>query len=85
MPDSPREELYYFCDETSFMREEYMCVGGFAIRKGRIPEIVRLLSKLREQRGTRGEIKWESTRDGNLPIRRDYIDFMAKLGSGLTI
>lgn len=81
MAESPtsREDLYYFCDETSFIGEDYMGVGGLAIRKARIPEIVKKLGAIREARGARGRIKWESTRDVNLDVRRDYVDYLVGL------
>jgi hypothetical protein len=78
-PAQPREEIYYFCDETSFIGEDFMGVGGIAMRKSRIPTTVKKLSEIREACGARGEIKWESTRDGNLKVRRAYVDYLVQL------
>ncbi len=78
-PPKQREDIYYFCDETSFIGEDYMGVGGLALRKSRIPEVVKRLTEIRSARGALGEIKWESTRDGNLAVRRDYVDYMVQL------
>jgi hypothetical protein len=78
-PQQPRPKLYYFCDETSFIGEDYMGVGGLAIRKERIPEIAKALGNFNQKRNARGEIKWENTRDLNLTIRKDYIDYMVSL------
>src|SRR5438094_6233357 len=73
--------LYYFCDETSFIGgdEDYMGVGGLAIRKSRIPSIVKKIAEITKARNARGEIKWENTRDWGLTVRRDYIDYMVAL------
>jgi len=57
-----RSELVYFCDETSFIGEEHMAVAGFAILRGRIPEVVRKLRSINEDKKARGEIKWQNTR-----------------------
>jgi len=75
----PREDLYYFCDETSFIGEDFMGIGGLAIRRDRLSETANKLAAIREARGARGRIKWESTRDVNLDVRRDYVDYMVGL------
>lgn len=74
-----KPELFYFCDESSFMNEDFMGVGGLAIRKTRIPDVARRLRAINTARNARGEIKWESTRDINLTVRKDYIDYMVEL------
>ncbi len=56
-----------------------MGVGGLAIRKERIPEIVKELADIKQKREARGEIKWENTRDWGLTIRKNYIDYMVTL------
>jgi hypothetical protein len=76
---APRPELYYYCDETSFISEDYMGVGGLAIRKSKIATIAKELAEINKKRNTRGEIKWENTRDWGLTVRRDYIDYMVTL------
>lgn len=74
-----KSDLFYFCDENSFMREDYMGVGGLAIRKSRIPEIAKKLSEINAARNARGEIKWENTRDWGITVRKDYVDYMVQL------
>ena len=57
-----------------------MCVGGFAIRKSRIPTVVkRLCRTLRRERRSRRNQNGRSTRESNLSVRRAYVDYMAEL------
>jgi hypothetical protein len=56
-----------------------MGIGGIALRKARIPETVKKLAQIREDKGAKGLIKWESTRDSKLEVRRGYVDYLVEL------
>lgn len=77
--DPVRFPLLYFCDESSFMGDEFMTVAGLALRRSRAGEITHALLALEETHKTRGEIKWRNTRKHDLDIRKAYIDYLAKL------
>jgi hypothetical protein len=53
-----RSELYYFCDESSFLGEEYMAVGGITVSRGSLGSIIQELLAINEDKRARGEIKW---------------------------
>ena len=81
-PEAPkRADTFYFCDESSFLGDIYMAVGGLAIAKGGIPEVVKALHNINESKKARGEIKWQNTRKRGVDVRKAYIDHLLKLVS----
>jgi hypothetical protein len=73
-----RDVLYYFCDESSFLGEEYMTVGGFAVSRNGVGKITKELLAINETKRARGEIKWHNTRKRGVEIRKAYIDYLMK-------
>jgi hypothetical protein len=73
-----RDELYYFCDESSFLGEEYMTVGGFAVSRNGVGKITKELLAINETKRARGEIKWHNTRKRGVEVRKAYIDYLMK-------
>ena len=71
--------LVYFCDEASFLEEEYMGVAGLAISRSRITATVKHLDKLKDDLRYRGEVKWGNTRKTGIAIRKAYLDHLAQL------
>jgi hypothetical protein len=78
-PAKERQQLYYFCDESSFLGEEYMAVAGIAISRSLVGDTVKALHELNESKKARGEIKWHNTRKRGLDVRKAYVDRMVKL------
>jgi hypothetical protein len=78
-PAKERHQLYYFCDESSFLGEEYMAVAGIAVSRSMVFDVVRALRDLNEAKRARGEIKWNNTRKRGLDIRKAYVDHLVKL------
>jgi hypothetical protein len=77
-PPEQRDELYYFCDESSFLGEEYMTVGGFAVGRNGVGKITKDLLAINEAKRARGEIKWHNTRKRGVEVRKAYIDYLMK-------
>ena len=73
-----RDVLYYFCDESSFLGEEYMTVGGFAVSRNGVGKITKELLAINETKRARGEIKWHNTRKRGVEVRKAYIDHLMK-------
>jgi hypothetical protein len=73
----PETEAFYFCDESSFIGEEYMAVGGLALPKKNLKGAVDRIKKI--ERPNRDEVKWTSTKHWNLEIRKAYVDCLADL------
>jgi hypothetical protein len=63
-PAKERQQLYYFCDESSFLGEEYMAVAGIAISRSLVGDTVKALHELNESKKARGEIKWHNSASG---------------------
>jgi uncharacterized protein DUF3800 len=63
------------------MGDEFMTVGGIALRRSRAGEITQCISKLKEDHKTKGEIKWRNARKNGQDIRKAFIDYLAKLVS----
>lgn len=61
-------DILYFCDESSHIDDEFMAVGGIAVRRKRVAEVVRRLDLIREECGYRSEVKWSSAK-----VRRKLI------------
>lgn len=67
----PLEHRYYFCDESSFINDEFMGIAGLVIAEGGISVLSDELAKIRKSNGTRGEIKWSNTSRHEKQIRID--------------
>jgi hypothetical protein len=79
LPRAPlTKEILYFCDESSFLREETMAVAGLAVPRTNIKGISKRISAIPDG-GHRDEVKWQTTRDWNLEYRKAYVDLLAKL------
>jgi hypothetical protein len=73
-----RSELYYFCDESSFLGEEYMAVAGITISRTMLGTVINELVAINEDKKSRGEIKWHNTRKRGVEVRKAYIDYLMK-------
>jgi hypothetical protein len=76
-PTPPRKEAFYFCDETSFLNEEYMAVGGLALPKPNLKAVTDRIKAIKLPH--REEVKWTRTKHWNLEIRKEYIDCLVDL------
>src|SRR3981189_3747632 len=79
MAADDRSKLYYFCDESSFLGEEHMAVGGITVATGQVHRIANELKAINEQKRARGEIKWHNTRKSGLEVRKAYLDHLINL------
>jgi hypothetical protein len=77
-PPPPREETFYFCDESSYETEEFMAVGGLALPKRNLKIVMDKIKALHETPKVE-EVKWTTTKPWNVKIRRAYVDCLAEL------
>jgi hypothetical protein len=70
----PLKHRYYFCDESSFINDEFMGIAGLVILEGSIPMLTDELAKIRRTNGARGEIKWNNISKHEKQARIDFID-----------
>src|ERR1051325_4390807 len=75
-----RKEILYFCDESSFIGDDHMAVGGLALPKAKLKLVTAKLKSLHKT-PQREEIKWTTTKQWNVEIRKAYIDCLARLVS----
>jgi hypothetical protein len=72
----PLKHRYYFCDESSFVNDEFMGIAGLVILEGAVPVLADELAKIRRTNAaaTR-EIKWNNTSKTEKQTRIDFIDY----------
>lgn len=73
------KEAYYFCDESSFIDDEFMAVAGLAFPIGNTKAIMDAINKIRGDLPKTVEIKWGNTRERGVPIRQAYISKLIEL------
>jgi uncharacterized protein DUF3800 len=81
-PAEPKKEIFYFCDESSFIGEEYMAVAGLALAKSNLTSVTDTIKALHKD-NNREEVKWTTTKSWNIEIRKSYIDCLVDLISKL--
>src|SRR5262249_41300301 len=77
-----KPEAFYFCDESSFVNEEFMAVGGLAIPKTNLKVVTDRIKEI----GTgpkREEVKWGTTKHWNVDIRKADVDCLVDLTTTL--
>ena len=78
-PRSPlTKEILYFCDESSFLREDTMAVAGLAITRTNVQGVLKRIKAI-PTGGYRDEVEWQTTRTWNLVHRKAYVDLLAEL------
>lgn len=81
-PPHDESDILYFCDETSQIDDDFMAVGGLAIRRGRIATIVADLRELNEQNGVISEVKWTTAKKRRVSVHSLYAEYLARLIRG---
>lgn len=71
-----KPDLYYFCDESSQVKDHWLAVGGIAIMRSAIPRIVADLQIIKAQFGKTGEVKWENAKSYGGRVHKAYIDYL---------
>lgn len=74
-----RPQLLYFCDETGTVDDEYLAVGGVAIRAERANEIRSDLAGICQQCNVTREIKWSNTKARRDNVHRAFVDYFFSL------
>jgi hypothetical protein len=72
------KEIIYFCDESSFLREDTMAVAGLAIPRTNLQSLLQRIAAI-PTGGYRDEVKWQTTRQWNLDFRKAFVDLLASL------
>ena len=77
--EPPSNDLLYFCDESSQVGDDFMAVAGLAIRRSRVPNIVRDLAAINASCGVISEVKWSTAKTRRVSVHKQYADYLFKL------
>lgn len=69
-------QLYYFCDESSQVKDDWLAVGGLAVMRSAIPKISTDLQLIKEKGGKTGEVKWANAKSFGGRVHRGFIDYL---------
>jgi len=72
-------DILYFCDETSQVDDRYMAVGGLAIVRGRIANVVADLREIDGENGIISEVKWTTAKKRRVSVHSLYAEYLARL------
>ena len=79
----PEKYVYYFCDESSQVRDPYMAVAGLAVPDAALAKIRADLVEIRKANGNPREVKWSTTKARRDSPERAFADyFEAAIRSG---
>jgi hypothetical protein len=73
-----RATLLYFCDETS-IGEDYMAVGGLAIRRDRATELAADIHAINKAYGVKSEVKWATVKKRRTDVHKAYVNYLFTL------
>ncbi|WP_297515610.1 DUF3800 domain-containing protein [uncultured Caulobacter sp.] len=75
--------VYYFCDESSYVTDEFMSVGGLAVPDYNLARIVADLHAIKNSKGGPSETKWNSVKSRRDSAHKAFVDyFRAGLEAG---
>lgn len=77
MPKPPVSHVYYFCDESSYMKGDFMAVGGIAVPDRELPLIIRDLAAIKAELGGPTEVKWSNATERRDSPHRAFVDYFA--------
>jgi hypothetical protein len=75
----PLNNWFYFCDESSFVNDEFMGVAGIVIHEDGIPLLKEELARIRKVNRARGKIKWNTINKYEKQAQIDFIDHFWRL------
>jgi hypothetical protein len=75
----PLINRFYFCDESSFVNDEFMGVAGIVIHENGVPTLREELAGIRKVNGVWGEIKWSTINKYEKQVQIDFIDHFWRL------
>ena len=79
----PEKYVYYFCDESSQVDDEFMAVAGLAVPDVMLPILAADLMRIKEANGNPSEVKWSGTKARRQSPEKafaDYFDDAVKAG-----
>lgn len=74
-----RSSILYFCDEASQQGEAFMGLGGLAVDLTAAIELEENFSRIREDCGVQGEVKWSKAKARRDSVHRRYAHFLHAL------
>lgn len=77
--EKPRDQLCYFCDESSQSGDTYMAVAGIAVARKAIPYIIERMTPIREKYEKAGEVKWKNAKYCGGMVHEGYIRLLFEL------
>jgi hypothetical protein len=79
VPEPTGPDILYFCDESSQVDDRHMAVGGLAVSRERIPEILTAMWEARERCNYFSEVKWSTAKKRRASIHKDYAVLLRQL------
>lgn len=67
--------ICYFC-ESSQVKDDWLAVGGLAVKRSYIPKIIADLQIIKAKSGKTGEVKWQNAKAYGGRVHRGYIDYL---------
>lgn len=67
--------VYYFCDESSYVSDEFMAVGGLAVPDYYLPELISDLRAIKEAKRGPTETKWSTVKSRRDSAHRAFVDY----------
>lgn len=71
--------VLYFCDESSQINDEFMAIGGMALHKRRLPEVLAGIRAINDECGVISEVKWSTAKRRRVSVHERYIDYFFDL------
>ena len=77
MAKPPSRYVYYFCDESSYVDDEFMAIGGLAIPDRHLSQVTTDLIALKQQMHGPSEVKWSTAKSRNDDVHAAFVDYFA--------
>jgi len=78
MSNSDVQTVYYFCDESSYLTDDYMSVGGLAVPDRDLAPITADLVAIKRSKGGPSEVKWSTVKSRRDSVHKAFVDYFAE-------
>ncbi|MDO8900137.1 MAG: DUF3800 domain-containing protein [Phenylobacterium sp.] len=79
MAKPPIRAVYYFCDESSYVDDDFMAVAGLAVPDRELEPITAELAAIKQQAGALHEVKWSTAKKRKDNVHAAFIDYFQEL------
>lgn len=71
----PARYVYYFCDESSYVGDEYMAVAGLAIPDRHLSQVTNDLAAIKKEKRGPSEVKWATAKIRTDDVHAAFVDY----------